>query len=167
MIHGISGNPIPAVYPEPYRTAITEACGSVFPPCLAAAVAYHESVSPELSGWLAATYGKGTTAANVISGDGGHGLFQLTSSYPSTWADVKSNASYAVQHFLTPALETWSGRYGLEGDDLVRAIAAQFNAGYENALSGHLHGNVGEYTTDHYDLVVLGMYVALSAGRLP
>lgn len=87
-------------------------------------------------------------AATVVSGDGGHGLFQLTSSFPLNWADPYENALYAVDEFLKPAERYWA--HELQGDDLVRAIAAEFNAGRTQAIEGHERGNLDLYTTNNY-----------------
>jgi hypothetical protein len=137
----------------PYAVAIEEACLTVMSPPLAYAIAQHESIEGELNGkWI---------AHEVVSDDGGHGLFQLTSSYPDDWIEPSANARYAVAHFLEPAYEFWSTYYHLEGGDLVRAIAAEFNAGRSAALAGHHAGNVDLYTTDHYAEAVLAIYTRL------
>ncbi len=136
-----------------YGVEIESACLAVMSPPLAYAIAMHESIQGELNDkW---------TAATVVSDDGGHGLFQLTSSYPDDWIDPGANARYAVAHFLEPAYEFWTTYYHLEGDDLVRAIAAEFNAGRSAALAGHHAGNIDLYTTDHYAEAVLAIYSRL------
>lgn len=91
MMYGILGVPVPAhlVYAE----EINAACGDFFPPCLAYAVANRETIRGERGGlWRAAT---------VVSPDGGHGLFQLTSWVPDDWADPARNAFWAVSRWLS------------------------------------------------------------------
>jgi hypothetical protein len=136
-----------------YATAIEEACLDVMSPALAYAIAMHESIRGEIDDhW---------TAATVVSRDGGHGLFQLTSSWPENWEDPAANARFAVAMYLEPAFAFWTTYYHLEGADLVRAIAAEFNAGRSNALAGHHAGNVDLYTTDNYAAAVLALYTRL------
>ena len=80
-----------------------------------------------------------------------------------------ANALWAIDTFILPAWGFWTSLAGsnLAGDALVRAIAAEFNAGRANALAGHSHGNVGLYTSKQpqssgpplqYDQVVLNHY---------
>ncbi len=107
-------------------------------------------------------------ALGFISTDGGHGLFQLTSSYPAQWTQPDQAAAFAIEQFLLPALQFWGHDYHLAGADLIRAAAAEYNAGRQNAIQGHLAGDVGMYTTGgDYDVRVLSDYQDLVDGILP
>jgi len=158
MIYGISGSPIPAHLP--YAAPIQAACQDAnFPPCLAYAVAWRETVRGEKNGsWNAVT---------VVSGDGGRGLFQLTSSYPSDWENLNGNIAYALAHFLVPSLHFFAGT-GLRGDDLLRCVAGSFNEGEGQALLDHWAGNVDLGTTGHdYAQSVQSNFHRLIAGQDP
>ncbi len=134
--------------------ALDEAC----PTALAYAIAWHESIQGEANGkW---------TAATVVSGDGGHGLFQLTSSWPSDWIEPAANARFAMSQFLIPAGEYWSALVTSRAAR-VKCIAATFNAGFGNAMAGHAEGNVDKYTTDGYGAAVLAIYSKLIASGRP
>ena len=159
MKWGISGKPIPAAlrYAAPIQEAADD---DDFPPLFAYAIAWRETISGEVNGlW--------PSAATVVSGDAGHGLFQLTSSYPGDWQDPKANALYAIQNFLLPAQEYWYGLNGYTGPDLVKLCAAEFNAGRGNAERGHEEGNVDLYTTDNYGTGVLAIYQSLVTKGVP
>jgi hypothetical protein len=152
MRNGLSAGPLAAGLL--YGPQIQAACEipPTFSPEVAYAIALNETIEGQENGsWDAAT---------VVSADGGHGLFQLTSSYPDDWADPLANATYAVEHFLLPAETFWSNM-GIQGDDLVRCIAADFNAGRQGALDGHAKGDVDLYTTDHYAARALANYLGL------
>lgn len=150
MKDGISGAILPAAFP--YAKIINNLALQVdFFPCLVGAVKMNET-----------GLGKGPTTETDISGDGGHGIMQLTSSYPSTWQEPAANIGYAIDHFLLPAYAYW--REHLQGNDLVRAIAATFNAGLGNAQAGHNEGNVDRYTTNYYAARALRHYQDLTKG---
>jgi hypothetical protein len=100
-------------------------------------------------------------ACEVISYDNGHGLFQLTYSWPENWTDAYTNAAYAVTQFLRPAEDYWAGVRGEQGDDLIRCIAAEFNAGRTQACAGHDEGDVDKYTTNRYGARALSNYHSL------
>ena len=166
MRNGLSAGPVNAslLYADPINRAAL-ACKyegvSTFSPLVMYACACNETIQGEANGsWNAAT---------VVSGDGGHGLFQLTSSWPNPgWDDPYTNALFAAEHFFMPAEAVWtSAPYSLQGDDLVRAIAATFNAGLGNAVAGHNQGNVDAYTTDGYGARALAHYQQLLAGQVP
>lgn len=156
MRWGLAGGPIPQHLP--YAAQIQSACEDRnFSPLLAYAIAWRETIRGEVDGnW---------TAATVVSGDGGHGLFQLTSSYPPDWADPSANATYALDRFLIPDATYWVTRTSIRGDDLVRCLAASFNAGLGGAWAGHEKGNVDLYTTDNYAADVLRQYQRLATGE--
>ena len=139
MKDGIVSGTLPQdyLYAAPISYAATSHLTSVF---LAYAIALNETIEGEKAGlWNAAT---------VVSPDGGHGLFQLTSLIPYNWNDPLTNASWACEDYIVPAWAYWANApYHLQGDDLVRAIAAEFNAGRGNAINGHREGDVGKYTT--------------------
>ena len=91
---------------------------------------------------------------------------QLTVSYPDDWADPVSNVKFAKEEYLLPAEDYWAAQ-GMQGDDLVRAIAAEYNAGRGNAMAGHNSGDLDLFTTDHYAARCLDHYHALQQGRSP
>jgi hypothetical protein len=104
---------------------------------------------------------------DVKAGDGGRGLFQLTSSYPTDWLDINGNIKYALSYFLVPSLHFFAGS-GLRGDALVRMVAAAFNEGSEAATLDHLLGNVDIGTTGHnYASDVLSNFYKLTSGQDP
>ena len=154
----ISGTiPINNLYAWPIQQAADRRGTSAF---LCYAIAETETIDGELAGlWKAAT---------VVSADEGHGLFQLTYSYPANWDDPQANALWAIDTFILPAWTFWcQPPYNFVGDSLVRAIAAEFNSGRNNAFAGHAAGNIGLYTSKRpdsrgnllqYDQVVLNHY---------
>jgi hypothetical protein len=161
MIYGISGAPIPAHLP--YASAIQAGCQAAnFPPCVAYAIAWRETISGEVAGlWVP------QDACTVLSGDGGHGLFQLTSSFPNDWTDAAANIRFALEQFLLPGMAFFTGN-GLVGDDLIRAIAAGFNSGNGTAWENHLLGNVDLGTAgNNYASSVLANYHLLITGQDP
>ena len=158
MRWGVSGALIPAGLP--YQDIIRNACLPVdFPPCFAYAIAVNETIAGQVRGaW---------NAASVISGDGGHGLFQLTSWVPPDWEDPSRNAFYAVRDWLLPDAIRAFQELRVTGGDLVRVVAASFNAGWGNMMAGHRLGDVDTYTSDHYAARVLANYERLIAGQSP
>ena len=158
MLYDISGVSIPKTLP--YAAVIQAPCLELgFPPCLAYAIAWRESISGEVSGsWNACT---------VLSGDGGHGLFQLTSSFPDGWEDEDVNIRYALNTFLIPSLHQFFRR-GLVGDALVRLVAAAFNAGETAAWEAHLAGDCDIATTgNNYASSILSTFHRLIKGEPP
>jgi hypothetical protein len=152
MRNGISFGTLPTGLP--FGEQITSACAlsPSFSALLAYAIKWNETSNMD-------------DAASVISGDGGHGLFQLTASYPIDWTDPFRNAVYAIDEFLLPAETYWATEF--QGDDLVRAIAAEFNAGRGQAIAGHEKGNLDLYTTNDYAARALATYTKLCAGLTP
>jgi soluble lytic murein transglycosylase-like protein len=150
MKNGVSGAPVPVDFPY---SGIINTLGLQYdyPPCLIAAIKFNET-------------GLGHDPT-VVSGDGGHGLMQLTSSYPSDWANPTANFTYAIEHFLIPAWSDWVDTE--EGDNLVRCVAATYNAGYGNAWAGHVEGSVDKYTTNNYGARALEAYTTLVGGGIP
>jgi hypothetical protein len=158
VLYEISGLSIPKQLP--YAATIQGPCLELgFPPCLAYAIAWRESISGEVNGsWNAAT---------VLSGDGGHGLFQLTSTFPEGWDNENINVRYALSNFLIPALHQFARR-GLLGDDLARLVAASFNAGETAAWEAHLAGDCDLATTGNdYARAVLATFHRLIQGLNP
>lgn len=159
MIYGIQGGTIPAHLP--YAKTITDAMNAAnFSPILGYAIAYRETIRGELDhSWCAST---------VLSADGGHGLFQLTSSWCDNWKDARANADYAAAHFLVPSMYYFAAK-GMRGEDLVRCIAAGFNEGAVTAWDDHqTYGNVDIGTANHdYAADVLRQYLSLAAGQDP
>jgi hypothetical protein len=138
---GLSGAPIPSWLP--YAKEINEACVELdAPPCAMYAIAWRETLS--VADWIMHVYGK--TAAEFISSDGGHGVFQLTASVPDDWADAYANAKYAIAQFYDPAVKYWLAA-GYTGDTLFRLAADCFNEGLGNEELAHLEGNADKYTT--------------------
>jgi hypothetical protein len=128
-------------------------------------IAWQESIGGQVAGlW--------PDAATVVSGDGGRGLCQLTSSFPDDWTNPAVNATYALDAFLLGAVQYWNVHVGLTGTDLLRAIAAEFNAGRSGAEQGHVEGDVGNHTTHDANGVsypdnVLAHYTKLIVGEQP
>jgi hypothetical protein len=137
----------------PYALDVAKAAvAEEVPVALLYAIAWHESIAGEVAGlW---------TAATVLSDDGGHGLCQLTSSWPDDWEIPFSNASFACSQFIVPAAQYWCQR--VEGAfALVKCIAATYNAGLGNAVAGHSIGNVDAYTTDGYGAAVTAIFASI------
>jgi hypothetical protein len=146
MKYGISGAPLPSGLP--YGVEIEKACELLsFSPLLAYAVKQNET-------------GPADPPDVLQVGGNGHGIFQLDSSYPSSWADPYINALYAVAHFLLPAQEYWAA-LGFYAEDLIRLTAATFNEGLENAVAAHDLGNVDLFDTNNYGSRALVNYRAL------
>jgi hypothetical protein len=143
MQFGISGGPLPAGLPF----------GDVI-----------EQVSDALNFSPILAYDGPSDPPTVVSDDGGHGLFQLTSSYPSDWAEPVPNTTYAIEHFLEPALTFWSGQ-GYEGDPLIKLVAAEFNSGRSNTVAGHEQGDCDLYTTHNYGARCVAGYHELLARK--
>ena len=165
MLLGVAGNGLPSGLKYGDQIAAAAAAAN-FPPCWLYAHGWQETIKVE--GWLESM---GFTAANYVSGDSGHGIFQLTASVPPNWQDPKVNASYAITQFLQPAIHYWNQKYGYTGDTLVRCVAAQYNAGQGGAQSGHDEGDVGKFTTHtdgvSYSDLVLKYLHQLLAGQHP
>jgi hypothetical protein len=158
MLYDISGVAIPKQLL--YAATIQAPCVELgFSPCLAYAIAWRESISGEVNGtWDART---------ILSGDGGHGLFQLTSTFPEGWDNEDVNVRYTLSNFLIPALHQFARR-GLRGDNLARLVAASFNAGESAAWAAHLAGNCDLATTGaNYATCVLAGYHRLIKGESP
>lgn len=143
----------------PYVSQVLQSCTLLnWFQSVAYAIAWRESISGQVAGlW--------PNAATVLSDDGGHGLFQLTYSFPDEWDDPYRNALYAIVTFLEPAETYWAQVE--QGDNLVRCIAAEYNAGRDLALKGHDEGDVDKYTTDNYAAAVLGFYHSILASGKP
>lgn len=159
---GISNAPLPAHFP--FGDIIAAQCKEyAFYPCLVGAIKLNETgISTDPNELQAGT--DPYTGLLPDGSNGGRGPMQLTSSYPVNWRDPATNIGYAIYHFLIPALREWEEM--LQGDDLVRAIAASYNAGFGNAERGHLEGDVDRYTTDRYGERALAHYHNLIGGRI-
>jgi hypothetical protein len=162
MRWGISGQPISLNLGLPYVAEITAACSALnFPPCFAYAIAWRETISGERNGqWDAAT---------VVSPDGGHGLFQLTSYVPPGWQDPLTNAEAALKYWLLPNVNSLYDHFQLQGDDLVKAAADAFNRGYGNVSASLSAGQDPDVNSAHgnYGSAVLQQYQLLVAGNAP
>lgn len=161
MRWGIAGAPLPPGLR--YGDEVSVACGQAnFPPCFAYAIAWRESISGEVGGlW--------PSAATVVSSDGGHGLFQLTSYVPTGWSDPQTNALAALEHWLLPNVNSFYDHFSLTGDQLVKAAANAFNRGYGRVAATLNNGqdtDVGS-TGNNYGSSVLGIYKRLVAGQSP
>ena len=149
---GISGKPLPVGFP--YKSIIEQICGTTFFPCLVGAIKLNET-----------GLGQGPHTETNVSFDGGHGIMQLTSSYPSDWQTPHSNIAYAVEHFLKPDFNYWKSH--LQAEPLIRAIAASYNAGLGNAQVGHNEGDLDKFTTQRYGERCYSKYFELINGRIP
>lgn len=147
--YGIADKPVDARLP--FAQVISEAAlARGFSRSFLYAIAWRETLCDEAI----------ADPATFISGDGGHGVFQLTSSFPQNWQDVGESAMYAIDNFLFPAV-VYLADEGLRGDDLVKVAAAAFNAGLTAAWNAHLAGNVDAVTTNNYGAGVLAIYHTL------
>lgn len=152
MRNGINGDPLPSDFP--YAGTINTLCVEfTCSPALVGAIKMNET-----------GLGQGDTTNNVVSSDGGHGIMQLTSSYPLDWNVPASNITWAIRQFI---LQAWTAfaKMGEEGDDLVRCIAAAYNEGLGTAIEAHdVYGNVDEWDTDQYGARALAHYHAIIGG---
>jgi hypothetical protein len=163
---GVSGA---QVLPDlPYAVDVTSACSAVrngFPACFAYAIAWRETIreyGADAAGRL--QDGWETLPANEV----GHGLFQLTASYPTSWADPIANTKWAIAHFLLPDVAFMLDQGpALSGLTLVKLVAAAFNAGPGRAWQAHLEGDVDLATTNGYAADVASIYSQLIAGVHP
>lgn len=174
---GISGAPLPAEFP--FAVEITNACTAKnFPPCLVGAVKANEtsaSTDPKImqigtwpgSDYLTNAAGTGPDTENAA----GHGIFQLTSSWPANWDDPQASALYAIERFLQPAIDFWTAN-GFSGDNLVKAVCASYNAGQGAAWNYHVRYNDVDgvppnSTTNRYGARGVAAYNTLITGKLP
>ena len=160
MIYGLSGRAVSSALP--YATPINVACMELgFSPPLAYAIAQRETIRGQIGGlWDAAT---------IVSTDDGHGLFQLTSSWPAKWNDPLANARYAIGGWLVPSMHHYATVHGLAGDELVKAIADSFNAGDAVVCRACREGTDPDRATSgrDYGSDVLANYKRLVAGLAP
>lgn len=164
MLNGISGASLPVGFP--LRDAITAACAKRnFPPCFAGAVKLNETELSTDPGEL--EEGADPATGCLPNGDNaGHGSFQLTVEWPIGWADPEVNCGFAIDKFLAPAITFWVGK-GFSGVDLVRAVAASYNAGTETVWEWHVkYSDVDHGTTDRYGARALEHFKNLIAGRI-
>jgi soluble lytic murein transglycosylase-like protein len=151
MRDGISGGPLYAAFP--YAKIINDLSNEYdVSPLVVAAIKYNET-----------GLGHGPQTETDISGDGGRGIMQLTSSYPDDWTVPTSNIEWAIRNYIVPAWAFWETME--QGAELVRCIAASYNAGTGAALQGHKEGNVDKYTTNNYGQRALESYLALQEGE--
>ena len=146
MRNGIESGVVPA--DRPFAKEINEAASvSDFSAFLTSAIQHNETNAMR-------------DAATIVSYDGGHGVMQLTATFPPNWDDPYANILYAIDNYLEPAETYWAKE--VQGDDLVRCIAAEYNAGRGAAIRGHEEGNVDKYTTDGYASRALATYLTLT-----
>lgn len=145
MRNGLSAGPLPRI-PLPFRDEIERACEELnFSPLVAYAIKVNETNLSTDPGEIQI----GADPKTLCMPDGspcGVGIFQLTSSHPDGWRDPYVCALEAIRGWLIPAETFWSAR-GMQAEDLVRAIAASFNAGIGGAEQGHAEGDIGKFTT--------------------
>jgi hypothetical protein len=145
VLYGISGGSCPPGLPG------AGVFNSSKIPLLTASIAQRETLS--VMRW--------TDANNYIAPDNGHGLMQLTASWPMNWNDALTNVNYAWSNFLSPALSYWHGLYQYTGSTLVLLIAATYNEGLGAAIKYHDAGDVDAGTTNEYGHGVLAYYNSL------
>jgi hypothetical protein len=157
MLYGIEARSLPDRFP--FSDPINLACWQAnFFPLFAGAIATREILIVNRS----------SSAASYISGDGGHGLFQLTSEWPPDWDDPQANCAYAIANWLYPDLKWWNQNTGYLGENLMRCTAASFNAGRSAAWNAHMNGNVDAATTGgNYGAAVVSYYDILLNDSLP
>lgn len=170
--NGLSAGPLPVALRLPFASEVERASlvGPTFSPILAYAVKVNEtnlSTNPE-------EIQIGADPHTLLMPDGtnaGVGIFQLTSFHPKGWRDPYICSVEAIKIWLFPAEQYWHGNYGLQGEALVRAVAAEFNAGRGNAEAGHRGGDVGRFTTYSHGLSyadrALNHYLNLEKGITP
>ncbi len=140
-MYGLSGKSVPSSYL--YADVINQAAISKgVSPIAMYAIAWRETLG--VAGWIKATYG--VDPADFISFDGGHGVFQLTASYPPDWNDVLQNALYAIDDFYEPYLQDWLAR-GYTGTTLLQLAADDYNAGDTPVDIAHKAGRADSATT--------------------
>jgi hypothetical protein len=125
--------------------------GYGFSPELMYAIAWRESIRGQIEGlW--------PLANAVVATDNGCGLCQVTPADWWTsdlhaawnaidWRNPYANTKFAIEYFALPAEEYWSRYQQMQGVDLARCIAAEYNCGRGLALDGHKSGNVDLHTT--------------------
>lgn len=171
MRNGLAAGPLPDTIQGvklPFALIINQACAvsPTFSPLVAYAIKMNETgllTNPtEIQDGADPVTFKMSDGSNA-----GRGIFQLTSSWPYDWRDPLANAVYALHHdgFMLDA-ETYWVRRGLLGDNLVRAIAASFNAGIGGAQAGHDEGDVDKRTTNRYGQRALAHYHGLISGKV-
>jgi hypothetical protein len=155
MRWGVSGKTIPydLIFATPIQAA---ALLEDFPPCWLYAIGKIESIDEF-----------GASAATIMStnGDGGHGIFQLTSSFPDNWQDPQVSAQYAIKNFLMPAVQNCLASMYLSGDQLVRVASDVYNEGWgAEQISHSLYNDADFLTTGHdYGQRALAAYKELTA----
>lgn len=156
---GISGSPVSLHLP--YAAPINKAAEvQDFWPMVIYAVAYRETIVSQLNGSI-------PSAASYVSYDNGHGLCQLTSSWPDLWEDPETNAAYAIRYFLQPAVTFWNESMGYSGLTLLKCVFAEYNAGRGQAMAGHLLGDVDMYTSNGYAQACLYYFENLATKGSP
>lgn len=172
MRNGLLAGPLPAKLNLPFASEIERACAvaPTFSPILAYAIKVNETGLSDDPAEIQI----GADPATLCMPDGspcGVGIFQATSYHPPGWQEPYVAALEAVRIWLYPAEEFWAGTFGMQGADLVRAVAAEYNAGRGNAEAGHRAGDVGIYTTFSdgvsYSDRCLGHYNRLQKGVTP
>ncbi len=171
MRNGLAAGPLPDILQGvtlPFARIVNQACAiaPTFSPLVAYAVKMNETNLSDNPSEL--QVGADPTTMKMPDGsNAGRGPFQLTSSWPYDWRNPYSNALYAIHHdgFMLDAEAYWV-RLGMQGDNLVRAIAASFNAGIGGAYSGHVAGDVDKNTTNRYGQRALAHYHALVSGKV-
>lgn len=172
MRNGLSAGPLKPglLYGEPIQAAALKP--PTFSPELLYAIAWRETIRGQVQGlW--------PSALTVVASDNGCGLCQVTPAewWPEwlhadwaevDWRDPEQNAAFAVEQFLEPAETFWVTDQGMQGLDLARCIAAEYNCGRSQALFGHQQGNVDRYTTGgNYAADVCLNYTRLVNGQRP
>jgi hypothetical protein len=173
---GISGAPIPISlkYAAPIQKAADD---GAFWPLFAYAIAWRETISSELSGYIQANW-PGKTALDVITGDNGHGLCQVTPAAwwgaPITaawaaidWTDAEQNMAFGIEWFLNPAVDFWHGQEGFIGSSLIRLVASEYNAGRDETMKAHEEGDVDRADTNNYASGIEAIYNNLLTRGVP
>lgn len=148
MIDDIAGKLVPARHE--YAESVNELSAAAnVPPCLVYAIRLNETSEGDPPTVL--EDGANPDTGLLPNGDNaGHGIMQLTSSWPSDWANPSSNIEYAIAHFIKPDLEQAVIDTGLQGDGLIRFVGAAYNSGYGAALRNHNLGDVDLGDTNRY-----------------
>lgn len=168
-MYGISASSLPDGFPFEHEIAL--ACiERNWWPCLIGAVKLNET-------GLSTNPHELEEGANPITGllpngdNAGHGPMQLTAKWPADWFDPKANFLYAIDEYLAPAVSFWVMK-GLQGDALIKCVAASFNAGLQQAWKWHVDHSDVDYNTTRdgegvpYGARALAHYHALLQGRI-
>jgi hypothetical protein len=127
-----------------------------FPAPVIYAIAWHETLSSYPDAL--------PDPETYISPGNRHGICQLNASWPNDWTNPRSNAVYAIQEFLKPAVKYWHGLHWHAGDELLRVVAATYSEGFS---FGQYYHRVGPDAHNHYGEQIVRIYKSLITKGTP